>query len=78
MMKAMILINPGLFPNPAREYFYIRGAGSSPLTLFDVSGRMLRQLDNYQEGSVISCAESGPGIYLVKIGSGKSAHGSDL
>ncbi len=65
---------PGLFPNPARDYFQIRGAGSSPLTFFDVSGRLLRQLENYQEGSVISCADLEPGIYLVKIGSGESAH----
>lgn len=64
----------GLFPNPARDHFQIRGAGSGPLTLFDASGRILRQLDHYREGSDISSADLESGIYVVKIGSAKSAH----
>ncbi len=68
------MAKPGIFPNPVRDYFQLRGADGSPLTLFDASGRIVKQLDHYPEGSDISSADLQPGIYVVKIGSAKSAH----
>ena len=67
------LAKPGIFPNPVRDHFKLRGADGSPLTLFDASGRIVKQLDHYQEGNDISSADLQPGIYVLKIGSAKSA-----
>lgn len=67
------MAKPGIFPNPVRDHFQIRGADESPLTLFDASGRIVKQLDHYQDGSDISSADLEPGFYVVKIGSGESA-----
>lgn len=59
--------NLRLFPNPAGDYFRILGVDDISLTLYDVSGRLLRQVDDYREGSEISCVDLEPGIYMLKL-----------
>ena len=60
--------NLRLFPNPVRDHFQIRGADGIPVILYDASGRVLRQLDDYHEGKEISCTDLEPGIYMLKLG----------
>ncbi len=60
--------SPRIYPNPVGESFSIHGLDGFPLTLFDASGRVLKQLGDYREGSEISCGDLLPGIYMVKLG----------
>ncbi len=63
---------PLLFPNPAGEVLRIQGVDGIPLTLFDASGRVLKKVDDYREGSEIAVGDLMPGIYMLKLGNGKS------
>lgn len=59
---------PRLYPNPAGEKFYILGVENIPLTLFDASGRMIKQIPNYRLGMEISTGDMLPGIYMIRLG----------
>jgi len=69
--KLSLVSSPRIYPNPAGKSFQIHGVGGIPITLFDASGRALKQLDNYLEGVEISCRDLPPGIYMVKLGVNK-------
>ena len=60
--------SPRLYPNPVGESVSIHGVDGIHLTLFDASGRVLKQQGDYREGSEISCGDLPPGIYMVKLG----------
>jgi hypothetical protein len=64
---------PALYPNPATHYFSVRGSRSSSLLLLDASGRVLRNVDHYQEGMVVDISGYNPGIYLVRMEQGDSS-----
>jgi len=59
-----------LFPNPADEYVRIAGVDGASVTLFDSSGRMLKQLPSFRVGMEIITGELVPGVYLVKVDDG--------
>jgi len=59
-----------LYPNPAGEQVRIYGAEGARVTIFDASGRMLKQIRDYREGMEIPIGAFPPGVYLVKLGSG--------
>ena len=66
--------SPAIFPNPAGESFRVNGVDGVRLTLYDASGRMLKQKADYREGTEIACSELLPGIYMLKLGDEKSSH----
>ena len=61
-----------LYPNPARESFFISGVEYADLTLFDLSGKTILRVHAYQTNSEIEIQDLPPGIYLVRIADGKS------
>ena len=61
-----------LYPNPARESLFISGVEDEDLTIFDLSGKVIRQVRCYQADSEIEIPELLPGIYLIRIGDGQS------
>ena len=65
-----------VFPNPATNYITIRGAESSALTIFDLSGRVVFRQESIAENQIIPVATWNTGMYLVVIqtGSEKSVH----
>ncbi len=61
---------PGIFPNPAGEMIHIQGVDGIPVTLFDASGRVLKQVDDYRQGAEIPTGNLKGGVYLLKVGNG--------
>jgi len=59
---------PGLYPNPAREVFYISGVDEGDITLVDLSGKIVRKMEEYRSGQEIEISGLPPGMYLVRIG----------
>ena len=62
-----------IYPNPARSAFRMSGAGEKNLTLFNLSGHKLLEVDAYQPGSEIDITGLLPGLYLIRVGEGASA-----
>lgn len=57
-----------LFPNPAEDYFVMRGISTSEnWLLMDVSGRILMK-NVYKDGAKISLTAIPNGIYIVRVG----------
>jgi hypothetical protein len=63
-----------IYPNPAREAFFISGVEEGDLTLFDLSGKVIRQVADYRADSKIHIPDLLPGIYLIQMGEGQFAH----
>lgn len=61
---------PLLYPNPASDYFRIKGGRNSILVLYDASGRELMRVDRYQEEMALDISAYSPGIYPVKMEQG--------
>lgn len=64
---------PAIFPNPAGESFRVHGVDGVRLTLYDASGRMLKHVADYREGTEIACDCLLPGIYMLKLGNERSS-----
>lgn len=64
---------PTLYPNPAGEIFHINGVEQVNLFLYESTGKLLMQFENYTAGDAINIQELSPGLYLLKIGEGRSA-----
>ena len=62
-----------LYPNPAREVFFISGVEEQDLTLFDLSGKIIRQLKGYRAEGEIDIRDLQRGVYLLRIGDGSSS-----
>jgi len=62
-----------IYPNPAHRAIRIAGAGQEGLTLFDLSGQILLEVEAYQPGSEIDITGLQPGLYLLRVGEGSSA-----
>jgi hypothetical protein len=56
-----------LYPNPASDFFRVRGAGKLSLSLYDASGRTLKQVDQYEKERALDISGYPSGIYLVKM-----------
>ena len=64
------LSNTAVFPNPATDYITIRGAESSSVTIFDLSGRAVYQQNHISEDETISVSTWNAGTYLISIQTG--------
>jgi len=62
-----------LYPNPAREAFFISGVEEKDLTLYDLSGKVIRQFKDYRAEGALDIRDLKPGVYLVRIGDGQSS-----
>lgn len=57
-----------VYPNPATEYVQISGvAQNSSITLFDIGGKVVKTISNYQPEERIQLNGLNPGIYLIGI-----------
>jgi hypothetical protein len=61
-----------LYPNPASDYFMLKGASNSLLTLFNASGKALMRVDHVQEEKPMDISVYPEGVYLVKLEEGNS------
>ncbi|MCK4879206.1 MAG: T9SS type A sorting domain-containing protein [Bacteroidales bacterium] len=61
-----------LYPNPAREIIHITGMKEANLIFYDLSGKMVRQVQNYLAGGDIHIHDLSPGVYLIQIGEGSA------
>lgn len=60
-----------LFPNPAKDIFYVKGNSgqqNADLKIYDIEGRILRSLASYDFKSGIDLSRLQPGIYIVELG----------
>lgn len=55
-----------LFPNPSKEVIYLSNAENTTVEIVDLKGRIMLNLQNYQNES-ISISHLSKGIYIVKI-----------
>ena len=62
--------NSIVFPNPASDYITIRGAATSSITVFDISGRIVFRKDNIGEDETVSVSAWRIGAYLVSVEKG--------
>ena len=53
-----------LWPNPADDILYLDVADGTPITVFDMMGRMVRR-ENYQ--GLLDVSQLAPGIYTIKL-----------
>ena len=56
-----------VFPNPATDRIYVTNARNSLLKIYDLSGRMIRQLNISSDYQYIDISGLAAGIYLVKV-----------
>lgn len=63
-----------LYPNPATEFVRITGTQEGRLSFYDLSGKVIRVIENYIPGSDIPILDLSPGLYLLKIGGGPATH----
>jgi hypothetical protein len=64
---------PTLYPNPVRDFFHVSGVEQVNLFLYESTGKLLMQLEDYTAGDAISIQELSPGLYFLKIGESRSA-----
>ena len=64
---------PILYPNPVRDFFHVSGVEQVNLFLYESTGKLLMQLEDYTAGDAISIQELSPGLYFLKIGESRSA-----
>lgn len=55
-----------VYPNPAHQYVYVRGAQGKNVQLLDVTGKLMREFSNYQAIERINFNDLYPGIYFIK------------
>ncbi len=66
-------VGPTLYPNPVRDIFHVSGVEQVNLFLYESTGKLLMQLEDYTAGDAISIQELSPGLYFLKIGESRSA-----
>jgi len=62
-----------LYPNPARDLIHVSGVEKVNISLYESTGKLLMQLENYIAGDPINIQNLSPGLYLLKVGEGRSA-----
>jgi hypothetical protein len=71
------LISPALYPNPCRLGTPLHINSAQPVWIYDVQGRLIKELSGagvkVWNGTDIYNRRVVPGVYLVKIGTGKEA-----
>ncbi|WP_165764595.1 S8 family serine peptidase [Flavobacterium cyanobacteriorum] len=66
-----------IYPNPADEYINIRNSSSADVsnfkvTMFDLQGRVVKQLDTFAER--VNVSELTAGVYLITLTNGKQSY----
>jgi hypothetical protein len=56
-----------LTPNPSRNYFKVTGVDNAQVQVFNLSGQLLIERQDYSDGQSISSEALLPGLYVVKI-----------
>ncbi len=66
------ITDPGItiYPNPAREQVWIRGARGGTVTLFDMTGNVLFRGQEEKQDAHIPLGNYTPGLYIIRIESG--------
>ena len=72
--------NYQLIPNPAKNYFYIISGNNSnqQISIFDISGKMVKEIRDYKSGERIDTSNLDAGMYLVKVRNDRYIHTSKL
>ncbi|MBQ4820607.1 T9SS type A sorting domain-containing protein [Aquimarina sp. MMG016] len=58
-----------LYPNPAQEYFIVRGldATTMDINILDINGKLIKHIPNYNLEDTITVSELQAGVYFVQI-----------
>ncbi len=56
-----------IFPNPARDYFYVQNAQNSILRLYDLSGRLIKQVNINSTNQQVNITGLPKGLYIIKL-----------
>ncbi|MBK7391369.1 MAG: T9SS type A sorting domain-containing protein [Bacteroidetes bacterium] len=72
--------NYQLIPNPAKNYFHIISGNNSiqQISIFDISGKMVKEIEDYKSGESIDTSNLDAGMYLVKVRNDRYIHTSKL
>jgi hypothetical protein len=62
-----------LYPNPARDLIHVSGVEKVNISLYESTGKLLMQIESYTAGDPINIQKLSPGLYLLKVGEGRSA-----
>jgi len=65
-----VLSGPLLYPNPSTGIIRISGMEEGSLCFYDLTGTLLRRIEDYSPGSEIRIHEFPAGFYLIKLGEG--------
>ena len=68
-----LLTGPKVYPNPAWDLIHVSEAEGVNLYLYESTGKLLLQVENYSTMDAISIQELSSGLYLLRIGEGRSA-----
>lgn len=74
------VLNVEIYPNPAIDFIRVNfnSRENSIIQIFDFSGRMIFNNENYQSDEFIDVSEYDPGYYVIKIQSGISVFTSGI
>lgn len=61
-----------IFPNPASSYVVLQGVENAHVQVFDMSGRVILNIENALEKQQIDISSLAEGLYIVRISDGKS------
>ncbi len=58
-----------LYPNPAKEYFLIKGLDtrSADINIIDINGKLVKQMKDYHLESIIQVSDLQSGVYVVQV-----------
>ena len=65
-----ITTDPLIYPNPSGGIIRISGLEECNLIFYDLTGKIVRRVENYSTGMEIHIHDLPPGIYLLKAGDG--------
>ncbi len=64
--------NIAIYPNPAKDVVTLSGVENSTITIFDVTGKMMEQLQSVSPTQTINVANYSEGLYLIQIMNGNN------
>lgn len=71
-IKEMESLQIALYPNPAKDVVTLSGVENSTITIFDVTGKMMEQLQSVSPTQTINVANYSEGLYLIQIMNGNN------
>lgn len=61
-----------LYPNPASDYFRVKGVGTGSMQFIDARGKELIYVEQYQEEREVDISAFPRGVYMIKLENGSS------